>query len=68
MEEDKDWDKLLPYLLFAYREVSQEPTGFSPFMAGRFVAFLMCLRNPGPQMGTMTPTCATDEREVEQDV
>ena len=30
-EEGKDWDKLLPYVLFAYREVPQEATGFSPF-------------------------------------
>ena len=29
--EGKDWDKLLPYLLFAYREVPQDSTGFSPF-------------------------------------
>ena len=29
--ESKDWDKLLPYLLFAYREVPQASTGFSPF-------------------------------------
>ena len=27
----KDWDQYLPYLLFAYREVPQETTGFSPF-------------------------------------
>ena len=27
----KDWDDCLPYLLFAYREVPQESTGFSPF-------------------------------------
>lgn len=27
----KDWDKWLPYLLFAYREVPQASTGFSPF-------------------------------------
>ena len=27
----KDWDKLLPYLLFAYREVPQASTGFAPF-------------------------------------
>ena len=27
----KDWDECLPYLLFAYREVPQESTGFSPF-------------------------------------
>ena len=30
-EEGKDWDRLLPYLLFAYREVPQASTGFSPF-------------------------------------
>ena len=27
----KDWDKLLPYLPFAYREVPQASTGFFPF-------------------------------------
>ena len=31
MEEGKDWDRLIPYLLFAYREVPQASTGFSPF-------------------------------------
>ena len=30
-KEGKDWDKMLPYLLFAYREVPQSSTGFSPF-------------------------------------
>ena len=30
-KEGKDWDRLLPYLLFAYREVPQASTGFSPF-------------------------------------
>jgi len=30
-QEGKDWDLLIPYLLFAYREVPQESTGFSPF-------------------------------------
>ena len=29
--ERKDWDKLIPYLLFAYCEVPQSSTGFSPF-------------------------------------
>ena len=29
--EGKDWDKLVPYLLFAYREVPQASTGFSLF-------------------------------------
>ncbi|KAL2099488.1 hypothetical protein ACEWY4_003882 [Coilia grayii] len=27
----KDWDRWLPYLLFAYQEVPQASTGFSPF-------------------------------------
>ena len=31
VQEGKDWDKLLPYVLFAYREVPQASTGFSPF-------------------------------------
>ena len=31
IEECKDWDKLLLYLLFTYCEVPQESTGFSPF-------------------------------------
>ena len=30
-EDPRGWDDLLPYLLFAYREVPQESTGFSPF-------------------------------------
>ncbi|XP_038062382.1 uncharacterized protein LOC119732846 [Patiria miniata] len=30
-ERPRDWDKYLPALLFAYREVPQESTGFSPF-------------------------------------
>ena len=35
----KDWDEYLSYLLFAYREVPQETTGFSPFelLYGRHV-------------------------------
>ena len=27
----KDWDRWFPYLMFAYREVPQASTGFSPF-------------------------------------
>ena len=30
-KEGKDWDRYIPYLLFAYREISQTSTGFSPF-------------------------------------
>ncbi|XP_077335224.1 uncharacterized protein LOC143981303 [Lithobates pipiens] len=29
--DGKDWERYLPHLLFAYREVPQESTGFSPF-------------------------------------
>ena len=28
--EGREWEKYLPYVLFAYREVTQESTGFSP--------------------------------------
>ncbi len=30
-EDGKDWDRWLPYLMFAYREVPQASTGYSPF-------------------------------------
>ena len=30
-KQGRDWDMPLPYLLFAYREVPQSTTGFSPF-------------------------------------
>ena len=30
-ERPKDWDRYLPALLFAYREIPQSSTGFSPF-------------------------------------
>uniref|UniRef100_A0A9J8BLY2 Gypsy retrotransposon integrase-like protein 1 n=1 Tax=Cyprinus carpio carpio TaxID=630221 RepID=A0A9J8BLY2_CYPCA len=30
-ESGRDWDKWIPFLLFAYREVPQCSTGFSPF-------------------------------------
>lgn len=30
-DNGKDWDKWLPFLLYAYREVPQASTGFSPF-------------------------------------
>ena len=29
--EKRDWDRMLPYVLFAYREVPQTTVGFSPF-------------------------------------
>ena len=42
VDEGKDWDRLVPYLLFAYREVPQDSMGFSPFelLYGR------CVRGP----------------------
>ena len=30
-ERPKDWDRYLPAVLFAYREVPQASTGFAPF-------------------------------------
>ncbi|XP_075697048.1 uncharacterized protein LOC142662718 [Rhinoderma darwinii] len=30
-DTERDWEQYLPHLLFAYREVPQESTGFSPF-------------------------------------
>jgi hypothetical protein len=30
-ERDVEWDVMLPYVLFAYREVPHEETGYSPF-------------------------------------
>ena len=37
-KEGKDWDRLLLYVLFAYREVPQATTGFLPFeLYGRAV-------------------------------
>ena len=30
-KEGKDWDKLIPYVLFAYHEVPQASIGFPPF-------------------------------------
>ena len=30
-DEGQNWNELIPYILFAYREVPQTSTGFSPF-------------------------------------
>ena len=30
-ENTNEWDELLPFVLFAYREVPYEETGFAPF-------------------------------------
>ena len=41
-KEGRDWDRWLPYVLFAYREVPQSTTGFSPFVVGKLEVHLMC--------------------------
>ena len=41
-KNQKDWHELLPYILFAYREVPQESTGFSPFE----LLYGHCIRGP----------------------
>ena len=30
-DDPRDWDRYIPYLLFAYKEIPQQCTGFSPF-------------------------------------
>ena len=71
--EGKDWDNLLPYLFFAYREVLQESSGFSPFelLCGQDVCGpLDVLKNHGRKMMEVTRACSlhfSDEREAGQD-
>ena len=31
-KEGRNWDKMLTYVLFTYREVPQDSTGYSPFV------------------------------------
>lgn len=60
----KDWDRWLPFLLFAYREVPQASTGFSPFelLYGWGVQGpLDLLRN-----GWEAPSTASNDRSVVQ--
>ena len=42
-EEGRNWSEMLPFVLFAYREVPQSTTGFSPFelIYGRDVCGLL---------------------------
>ena len=53
-KEGKGWDKLLPYLLFVYREVHQASTRFSPIelLYGRAV------------QGSLDMICETWEADV----
>ncbi len=58
----RDWDKWLPFVLFAYREVPQASTGFSPF------ELLYGWRFQGPldllKKAWMAPADKTDERSI----
>ena len=48
-ETAKDWDKNIPYVLFAYREAKHETTGFYPFemFYGRHVRGLLSIVKEG---------------------
>ncbi len=58
----RDWDKWLPFVLFAYREVPQASTGFSPF------ELLYGWHVQGPldllKKAWMAPADKTDERSI----
>ena len=58
VEESKDWDRLIPYLLFAYREVPQSSTGFSPFE----LVFGRPVRGP---MDVLKETWEADKKSTE---
>lgn len=63
-DKSDDWDQWLPYLLFAYREVPQTSTGFSPFelLYGREVRGpLMLLKDMwGGEQDCVSPTNIVD--------
>ena len=59
-EEGKDWDKTILFLLFAYREVPQESTGFSPFE-------LLCGRDVRGPLDVLKETWVSSKRSS-QDV
>ncbi len=58
----RDWDKWLPFVLFAYREVPQSSTGFSPF------ELLYGWQVQGPldllKKAWMAPADKTEERSI----
>ncbi|CAN2390404.1 K02A2.6-like, partial [Pristimantis euphronides] len=55
--QGRDWERCLPYLLFAYREVPQASTGFSPFelLYGRRVRGLLTLVRESWEEEAATP-------------
>ena len=56
MKEGKDWDQLLVYVLFEYREVPQATTGFSPFE-------LLCSRAVWGPLDILKETWEAEESE-----
>ena len=64
-DEGCSWDKMLPYVLFAYREVPQASTGFSPFellygreVKGPWAYFARNGKNQSRTMQTLFPMCS----------
>ena len=57
-QDPRNWDKLLLYQLFAYREVPQELTGFLPFK-------LLCGRQVRSPLDIIRETWEADERSSE---
>ena len=63
IEEGKDWDKMLPYLLFAYREVPHASTGFSPFE----LLYGHAVNGPLDVLKECSITCTVHERQDDED-
>lgn len=66
-ERPRDWDRYIPAVLFAYREVPQDSTGYSPFelLYGRNVRGpLSVLKEMWVKEGTEDPTVKTTYQYV----
>ena len=63
VERPRDWDRYLESVLFAYREVKQESTGFSPFelLYGRTVRGPMTILQ---ELGLMRNLAMKFERRI----
>ncbi|GFY48523.1 retrovirus-related Pol polyprotein from transposon 17.6 [Trichonephila inaurata madagascariensis] len=51
--EHKNWDEILPFVIFAYNTAKQETTGFTPF-------YLLHGRDAETTLNTMLPFCPND--------
>ncbi|GFW17887.1 transposon Ty3-I Gag-Pol polyprotein [Trichonephila clavipes] len=51
--EQKNWDEILPFVIFAYNTAKQETTGFTPF-------YLLHGREAETTLDTMLPFCPND--------